>query len=271
MRIMAASAESLMMRRLLRYGILNLLLIASPVGAQSISSLTIVGAYEPGIVGTRPITIQFSWLTNTLTYGGKHTWTYGPGVDGGILFGKPQEYVYVPQEDRFSGISSWFLMFNQDTVLFSVNNGITIDESSTIDMANLRMLWGTAIMDYGSGAGTSTLVPLVQDIAALSAGESGWMINPDGFYHLIYEAGSGICGTSCATTIHFYGKVIYKGDLAPSTAPDGQINASDLMMLTRFVEQLQVPTARDLILGDMNGDSVLDIRDMLLLRRQLGY
>ena len=62
-----------------------------------------------------------------------------------------------------------------------------------------------------------------------------------------------------------------KGDLAPSGAPDGQVNVSDLMMLTRFVEQLQTPAARDLILGDMNGDGVLDIRDVLLLRRQLGY
>ena len=62
-----------------------------------------------------------------------------------------------------------------------------------------------------------------------------------------------------------------KGDLTPSTVPDGQINVSDLMMLTRFVEQLQTPAARDLILGDMNGDGVLDIRDVLLLRRQLGY
>ena len=97
------------------------------------------------------------------------------------------------------------------------------------------------------------------------------MIGPDGFYHLIYEAGSGICGTSCATTIHFYGKVVYKGDLAPSNAPDGRIDVSDLMVLTRLVEKMQIPAARDVILGDMNGDSVLDIRDMLLLRRQLGY
>jgi hypothetical protein len=43
------------------------------------------------------------------------------------------------------------------------------------------------------------------------------------------------------------------------------------MMLMRFVEQLQVPSAQDLVLGDMNGDGVLNIRDVLLLRRQLGY
>jgi hypothetical protein len=62
-----------------------------------------------------------------------------------------------------------------------------------------------------------------------------------------------------------------KGDLAPSSAPDNQINVSDLMMLMRLVEQLQVPNTRDLILGDMNNDGALNVRDVLLLRRQLGY
>lgn len=81
-------------------------------------------------------------------------------------------------------------------------------------------------------------------------------------------------GLTDGAEVNTYGTsptVSNKGDLTPSSAPDGQINASDLMMLMRFVEQLQAPTARDLILGDMNGDSLLDIRDVLLLRRQLGY
>jgi hypothetical protein len=62
-----------------------------------------------------------------------------------------------------------------------------------------------------------------------------------------------------------------KGDLAPKNAPDGVINTADLMMLVRFVEGLDAPTSRDITLGDMNGDNVLDIRDVLLLRRKLGY
>ena len=81
-------------------------------------------------------------------------------------------------------------------------------------------------------------------------------------------------GLTDGVEVNTYGTnptVSNKGDLAPSGAPDGQVNVSDLMMLTRFVEQLQTPAARDLILGDMNGDGVLDIRDVLLLRRQLGY
>jgi subtilisin family serine protease len=62
-----------------------------------------------------------------------------------------------------------------------------------------------------------------------------------------------------------------KGDLAPTSAPDNKINVSDLMILMRLVGQLQVPGAQDLILGDMNNDGVLNVRDVLLLRRQLGY
>ncbi|BAV33874.1 peptidase S8/S53 [Sulfuricaulis limicola] len=66
-------------------------------------------------------------------------------------------------------------------------------------------------------------------------------------------------------------KLSNKGDLAPSGVPDNQINVSDLMMLMRFVGQLQVPGARDLTLGDMNNDGTLDVRDVLMLRRQLGF
>src|SRR3989344_3868036 len=62
-----------------------------------------------------------------------------------------------------------------------------------------------------------------------------------------------------------------KGDLAPINTLDGQTNVADLMMLIRFVGGLDTPAARDLILGDMNGDNVLDVRDVLLLRRSLGY
>ncbi len=62
-----------------------------------------------------------------------------------------------------------------------------------------------------------------------------------------------------------------KGDLAPKGAPDNTINAADLLMLMRFVEGLDVPTSRDIVLGDMNGDGVLDVRDVILLERQLGF
>ena len=74
--------------------------------------------------------------------------------------------------------------------------------------------------------------------------------------------------------VNMYGtnpNVSNKGDVAPAGAPDGQVNLVDLLVLVRFVEGMAAPSARDRILGDMNSDGVLDVRDVLLLRRGLGY
>lgn len=62
-----------------------------------------------------------------------------------------------------------------------------------------------------------------------------------------------------------------QGDLAPAGSGDGVVNIADLLVLSRYVEGLASPSARDNILGDMNNDGALDLRDMLLLRRRLGY
>ena len=61
------------------------------------------------------------------------------------------------------------------------------------------------------------------------------------------------------------------GDLAPRSKLDGVANAADLLILMRFVEGLDTPTSRDMILGDINKDGILDIRDVLLLERQIGF
>lgn len=61
-----------------------------------------------------------------------------------------------------------------------------------------------------------------------------------------------------------------KGDLAPKSQPDGVVNIADLLILTRFVGQLDAPSAQESALGDINSDGVLDVRDILLLRQQLG-
>jgi hypothetical protein len=66
-------------------------------------------------------------------------------------------------------------------------------------------------------------------------------------------------------------KVSDKGDLAPRGAPDKTVNLADLLMLMRFIEDLDTPTSRDTHLGDMNSDNVLDIRDVLILRKKLGF
>ena len=61
------------------------------------------------------------------------------------------------------------------------------------------------------------------------------------------------------------------GDLAPKNQPDGVVNVADLLILTRFVGQLDTPSSQESALGDINHDGLLDVRDILQLRQQLGY
>jgi subtilisin family serine protease len=61
-----------------------------------------------------------------------------------------------------------------------------------------------------------------------------------------------------------------KGDLAPRGQPDGIVNVADVLILTRLIGQLDTPSSQESALGDINNDSVLDVRDILLLQQQLG-
>jgi subtilisin family serine protease len=61
------------------------------------------------------------------------------------------------------------------------------------------------------------------------------------------------------------------GDLAPRNQPDGVVNVADLMILTRFVGRLDTPSDQEFSLADVTNDGVLDVRDILQLRQQLGY
>ncbi|MHB1140916.1 MAG: S8 family serine peptidase [Sulfuricaulis sp.] len=77
-------------------------------------------------------------------------------------------------------------------------------------------------------------------------------------------------GLTDGQEINTYGTnpvVSNKGDVAPYGTADGKVDIADLLVLMRFVRGAAAPSSRDLALGDMNGDSVLDIRDMLLLLR----
>ena len=81
-------------------------------------------------------------------------------------------------------------------------------------------------------------------------------------------------GLSDGAEVKLYGTnplVSNKGDIAPRGAPNGQVDLADLLILSRFVAGLDVPSDREKALADMNGVGVLDTRDMLLLRQQLGF
>ena len=59
------------------------------------------------------------------------------------------------------------------------------------------------------------------------------------------------------------------GDVGPLNNPDNQWNAADLVVMTRLVTGALTVTPGSLpdILGDMNGDSEIDVADLLLLQQ----
>jgi len=62
------------------------------------------------------------------------------------------------------------------------------------------------------------------------------------------------------------------GDVAPRGAPDGVVNTADLLVLLRLVEGLgDPPTLYELTAGDLTGDGLLDLRDVLALTKNLGF
>lgn len=59
------------------------------------------------------------------------------------------------------------------------------------------------------------------------------------------------------------------GDIGPRGNPDGLINAGDLLVMTRLVTGLLVPTTLESLLADINHDSQLNVADMLLLQQAI--
>ena len=60
------------------------------------------------------------------------------------------------------------------------------------------------------------------------------------------------------------------GDLAPRFSTDNNLNTADLLILFRLISQLETATAYELVVADVNLDGVIDIRDALQFRRDLG-
>lgn len=56
------------------------------------------------------------------------------------------------------------------------------------------------------------------------------------------------------------------GDLAPLGMADGRVDIADRLILMRYIEGLQPMDARAGVLGDINRDGSVDLRDMLLMR-----
>lgn len=164
--------------------------------AQTITGLSIEGTTAPGIVGEYALKSDFSWLHHLISPPG-HSWMFGPGSMGGIVFGA---------EQTMGQMGGWYTMYNQPAVLFSAAGGIGIDANNTIDMSNLRLSQAGTVYDLGSGSGYDTFVPLVSDISLLTAGANGWMINPDGTYYLVYHTAG--LGPTTTSTVHLYGSVL---------------------------------------------------------------
>jgi subtilisin family serine protease len=59
------------------------------------------------------------------------------------------------------------------------------------------------------------------------------------------------------------------GDIAPRHTPNYLLDAGDLAVLTRLVTGVITPTALESALGDINGDTNIDVADLLLLQQLL--
>lgn len=183
-----------------RFHILNAIFVAMfPLVASGypVSMLSIGGDDSlPGIVGEYSTQSSFSWMSNRFpanTSG--HSWTLGPGTDGGIVFGQSQDV------GAMTGVRP---MFNIPTAIYSINAGLGISQDGTIDMANVRMWHGGEIINIGDAQGYSSLIPRVADLGLLGALENGWTLDQQsGIYHLLYHT-VGTCA-DCELTVHLTG------------------------------------------------------------------
>lgn len=189
-----------MSRTLTRVILALVVLCLSPISlASEIGVLTIQGVIRPGAVGHYPANSAFSWIdhrypSNSLS----HIWQLAPGSDGGILLGQAQQNAGELTQVR--------PMYNQNSWLYTVGNGITLTTDKTLDFSNLFMSWGETTLALGVDPGFDPLVPLVADITQLSGTANGYAVYADASYDLIYHS-RGLCA-DCVLTLHLHGNAM---------------------------------------------------------------
>lgn len=142
---------------------------------------------------------------------------------------------------------------------YGLNNHGQVVGHFTLGGQHRAFLWSkaTGMLDLNALAGVEAAGWLLME--AYDINDSGWIVglsvNPEGAYQgfLLRPATSGL------------------GDIAPAGMPDGQINVADLARLMRFVELLEVPVGQDALAADINGDGVINMKDVLALSQLLGY
>jgi len=60
-------------------------------------------------------------------------------------------------------------------------------------------------------------------------------------------------------------EIVANGDLAPWDAPDGMINAADVLIAQQLVLGLRTPGALQYAHGDVNTDGIIDVADLILI------
>lgn len=233
---------------------------APPLLADHLTGLDITGVAANAGPWSWPPDSEYSWISHRFPSASTwHSWRLHPGTDAGIRFQTSQAY---------GALTSEFLMFNVPTALFSDGNGITLDNNERINMDMLRKKSGKTVLDLGSGSGVEPLVPLVNDVTMLAAGQNGWQTNNDGSYHLIYNTVGNCAG--CQMIIHLYGTAIpvqADGDISG----DGRVSVADILLLERHLAGLVTLTPGQKARADLappgQPDGTLTTADLYLLTR----
>lgn len=150
-----------------------------------------------------------------------------------------------------------------DTWTFSASAGGTLSFVMT-DLLTPNTDLYCNVMVYGPD-GTR----LAQEGGYTTATLNNFPLPATGVYTVVATAGHGNGAT--ATTgdytldITYTSNIIADGDVAPLGAPDGLVNGADVLVATRITLGLLTAGSLELLHGDMNGDGVLNLSDLVVI------